>query len=123
MTDSTATAPTTAPSPTSPGLGATASTQTASAIPNPTPTIAEEPRYKAGPGVPEWMVGKSMTEAAALTQQLYHQLISASPAPTAFNLPTTAGATVGAPSPHIPGAPDPDEFLHDPAGATQRLLN
>ena len=62
-----------------------------------------------------------MTEAANLTQQLYHQLISAAPAP-AGSMPATA-ATLGAP-PHMPsGAPDADEFIHDPAGATQRLLN
>ena len=82
--------------------------------------VPEEPRYKAGPGIPEYLVGKSMSEGAALTAQLYNQLISSGPP-----LPSLGGGgTTGAPATRLPpGAPDPDEFIHDPAGATQRLLN
>lgn len=127
MADSNTTA-TTSPPPTSVGPGATASSQTVSATPEQAAPAAaagvEEFRYKAGPGVPEWLVGKNATEAAALTQQLYQQLVSSSPAP-AGSVPYTA-ANFGAPpaQPHATGGvPDADEFIHDPAGATQRLLD
>jgi len=71
--------------------------------------------------VPEWLVGKTASEAASLTQQLYQQLVSSNPA--APGSPAYTASTLGA-QPHGGGAaPDADEFLHDPAGATQRLLN
>jgi len=115
-TSSATSAPTTAVTPSS----ATASASPETASQNASTTSVPQFRYQAGPGVPQWLVGKTDMEAAALTQQLYHQLVSSAPAP-ADSMPATA-ATLGAP-PHMPGAPDPDEFIHDPAGATQRLLN
>ena len=39
----------------------------------------EEPRYKAGPGIPDYLVGKTLSEAAELTQLLYRQLMRDDP--------------------------------------------
>ena len=48
----------------------------------PVPPAAEaEFRYQAGPGVPDWLVGKTATEAADLTARLYEQLVRGAPAP------------------------------------------
>lgn len=120
------TAPPTTPEPISIGSGAVNSGGTASATPS-APDVPEVPpefRYAAGPGIPEYLVGKTAGEAANLTQQLYHQLVSGVPSPTPGS-PAYTASTLGAqPSQHLPGAaPDADEFIHDPAGATQRLLD
>src|SRR5437868_2304694 len=119
MPDSNATAPTTTPSQTSVGGGDTHSSQTISASHDASSSnasaaaAAEEWRYKAGPGVPEWLVGKNASEAASLTQQLYHQLVSGGGPPTPGTQAYTA-STLGAPpaSPGLSGAPDADEFIH-----------
>lgn len=81
--------------------------------------VAEEWRYQPGVGVPDWLVGKNATEAANLTQQLYHQLVSGGGV-GAPGTPAYTASTLGAPA---TSHPDADEFLHDPAGATQRLLD
>src|SRR5207253_7615793 len=53
---------------------------------------------------------------------LYNQLVSGGGSNYGATPPLPS--TTGAPPPRLPaGAPDPDEFIHDPAGATQRLLD
>lgn len=39
------------------------------------PQPDSEYRYPAGPDIPDWLVGKTVTEVAAMNRQLYHEVI------------------------------------------------
>lgn len=111
----------TATSTPTPNAAATSGVPTGTPAPTPTsPTGAQETGFKftPAPGIPEWLVGKSAAEAAALANQLYAQnqryMYQPQPQPVAQSYQP--------PVPQAPAFEQPkqEEWLSDPAGATKR---